>query len=226
VLDRERLTRNPLRVLDTKEAKSREVVAGAPSILEYLCEPCNAHWNAVRAGVDALGIAYRIDPALVRGLDYYTRTVFEFQAPYEGAQSAVGGGGRYDGLAETIGAPPTPGIGFGSGIERLILTMKDQSVEPPHLARLRVYVAHVGLEAANIANRISATLRSAGISAIMSFGSRSMKAQMKAANTAGAAYAVIIGEDELRQGTITLRDLESGQQTTIPESKVVSAVNH
>jgi histidyl-tRNA synthetase len=223
-LDQGRLSRNPLRVLDTKEAKSRDVVSGAPSILDYLCEPCREHWNAVRAGLDALDIGYQIDPALVRGLDYYTRTVFEFQAPHDGAQSAVGGGGRYDGLAETIGAPPTPGIGFGSGIERLILTMKEQGLEPPLATLPRVYVAHVGADAATVASRVSTALRAAGIAVLMSFGSRSMKAQMKAANTAGAAYALIIGEDEVGAGAVTMRDLETGAQTTIPASEVVRAI--
>ncbi len=223
-LDRERLSRNPLRVLDTKEARSQAVVAGAPSILDYLCIPCREHWHAVRAGLEALSIAYEVDPALVRGLDYYTHTVFEFQAPYEGAQSAVGGGGRYDGLAETLGAPPTPGIGFGSGIERLILTMKEQGVMPPPPARLRVYVAHVGQDAASAAGRVSTALRAVGVAVIMSFGSRSLKAQMKAANSAGAYYALIIGEDEVSTGTVTLRDLASGQQMTLPESEVAAAV--
>jgi histidyl-tRNA synthetase len=223
-LDQGRLSRNPLRVLDTKETKSRDVVSGAPSILDYLCEPCREHWNAVRAGLDALDIGYQIDPALVRGLDYYTRTVFEFQAPHDGAQSAVGGGGRYDGLAETIGAPPTSGIGFGSGIERLILTMKEQGLEPPLATGPRVYVAHVGADAATVASRVSTALRAAGIAVLMSFGSRSMKAQMKAANTAGAAYALIIGEDEVEAGAVTMRDLETGAQTTIPASEVVRAI--
>ncbi|HEY8686994.1 MAG TPA: histidine--tRNA ligase [Chloroflexota bacterium] len=223
-LDQGRLSRNPLRVLDTKEAKSRDVVSGAPSILDYLCEPCREHWNAVRAGLDALDIGYQIDPALVRGLDYYTRTVFEFQAPHDGAQSAVGGGGRYDGLAETIGAPPTPGIGFGSGIERLILTIKEQGLEPPLATRPRVYVAHLGADAATVASRVSTALRAAGIVTLVSFGSRSMKAQMKAANTAGAAYALIIGEDEVGAGAVTMRDLETGAQTAIPESEIVSAI--
>ena len=118
--------------------------------------PCREHWSAVRAGLEGLDISYEIDPTLVRGLDYYTRTVFEFQAQYGGAQSAIGGGGRYDGLAETLGAPPTPGIGFGSGIERLILTMKDQGVEPAAPERPRVYVAHLGPEGATVAGRVSA----------------------------------------------------------------------
>lgn len=223
-LDRERLARNPLRVLDTKEARSQPVVSGAPSILDYLCPACSEHWYVVRAGLEALNIEYEIDPALVRGLDYYTRTVFEFQAPYEGAQSAVGGGGRYDGLAEAIGAASTPGIGFGSGIERLILTMKDQAVEPPSPARPRVYVAHVGPHAATPASRISTRLRAAGISVVVSFGSRSLKAQLKAANATGARFALIIGEDEIREGAITLRDLETGEQTRLAESDIHAAV--
>jgi histidyl-tRNA synthetase len=223
-LDRDRLSRNPLRVLDTKETRSHDVVAGAPSILDFLCAPCREHWNAVRTGLEVLGIEFQIDPTLVRGLDYYTRTVFEFQASYAGSQSAVGGGGRYDGLAETIGAPPTPGIGFGSGIERLILTMKERGVEPPFPEQTRVYVAHVGAEAASIAIRVSTTLRAAGVPVIMSFGDRSIKAQMKAANNVGATYALIIGDDEVQAGTVAVRNLHSGEQVAIPESEVALAV--
>lgn len=223
-LDQDRLSRNPLRVLDTKEPKSADVVSGAPSILDYLCEPCREHWNAVRRGLEMLGIEYQLDSALVRGLDYYTRTVFEYQAPYEGAQSAVGGGGRYDGLAATIGAAVTPGIGFGSGIERLILTLQDQRVEPPSPPKPRVFVAHRGPEAAIHATRLSTTLRGRGIAVIMSFGNRALKAQMKSANASGAVYAIVIGEDEVQAGSITLRDLETGQQHTLPESEVVSVI--
>jgi histidyl-tRNA synthetase len=220
-LDRERLDRNPLRVLDTKEARSHDVVAGAPSILDYLCEDCRNHWNAVRAGLEALELEYQIDPSLVRGLDYYTRTVFEYQSAYEGAQSALGGGGRYDGLAETIGAQPTPGIGFGCGLERVILTMQEQGVEPLAPAPPCAYVAHVGSDAAVRAMQISTMLRSAGVSVLLSFGNRSLKAQMKAANTSGASYAIVIGEDEVSAGTASVRDLRTGEQTTLDASDLI-----
>jgi histidyl-tRNA synthetase len=223
-LDRERLDRNPLRVLDTKEAKSHDVVADAPSILDYLCEDCRGHWNAVRADLEALGLEYQIDPSLVRGLDYYTRTVFEYQSAYEGAQSALGGGGRYDGLAETIGAPPTPGIGFGSGLERVILTMQEQGLEPPSPAPPCVFIAHVGSDAAIRAMQISNMLRGAGVSTLVSFGTRSLKAQMKAANTLGASYAALIGQDEIRSGTTVLRDLRTGEQTTLDASDLLSVL--
>ncbi len=223
-LDRERLSRNPLRVLDTKEPQSRGVVDGAPSILDYLCDECRAHWDAVRETITALGIAYEIDPALVRGLDYYTRTVFEFQAAYEGAQAAVGGGGRYDGLAESIGAPATPGIGFGSGIERLILTMQAQHIEPPSQASAPVYIVHVGPEAEQIAVGLATELRGAGIPTLVAFGARSLKAQMKSANASGAVYALILAEDEVRAGSVTLRDLTSGDQRSIMQSEVLAAV--
>lgn len=219
-LDRERLARNPLRVLDTKEARSRAVVSGAPSILAFLCDPCREHWNSVLQGLAALDIAYQIDPTLVRGLDYYTRTVFEFQTGYEGAQSAAGGGGRYDGLAETIGAPPTPGIGFGSGIERLILTMRDANVEPPPAARVRVFIAHIGVPAAESAIKLGTDLRLHDISTLISFGSRSLKAQLKAANSSGAAYAMVIGEDEVQAGTVAIRDLGTGEQVTVDTDQV------
>jgi histidyl-tRNA synthetase len=223
-LDQDRLSRNPLRVLDTKETKSRDVVAGAPSILDFLCEPCRDHWNSVRCGLGALGIEYVVDPALVRGLDYYTRTVFEYQTEHEGAQSSVAGGGRYDGLAETLGAHPTPGIGFGSGVERLILTMREQGAEPPLPSHPRVFVAHLGPESAVVAIGLATSLRMDGISTLVSFGDRSVKAQMKAANSSGATYAIIIGEDEVHAGTATLRNLETGEQITLRQSDVASAV--
>ena len=216
-LDRERLARNPLRVLDTKEARSREVVEGAPSILDYLCDACRDHWHSVLRGAEEIGMAYRIDPALVRGLDYYTRTVFEFQTEYAGAQSAVGGGGRYDGLAAAIGAPSTAGIGFGSGIERVILTMRDAGIEVPSPPGARVYIAHFGTGAADMAIRVATKLRAAGEPVLVGFGNRSLKAQMKAANASGASFAVLIGDDEVAAGSVTVRHLSSGGQGTVPE---------
>jgi histidyl-tRNA synthetase len=223
-IDRERLARNPLRVLDTKEPQSRPIADAAPSVLDFLCDDCRAHWEKLRAGLDALGIGYELNHSLIRGLDYYTRTVFEFLSPYEGAQAAIGGGGRYDGLAEAIGAPHTPGIGFGSGIERLILTMKDQGVEVPPAPGPRVFVAHVGAGTEDAALTLATRLRQQGVAAVMSFGQRSFKAQMRAADSSGATYAVIVGEDELREGKVGLRNLASGEQRSVLPDEVAEMV--
>jgi histidyl-tRNA synthetase len=214
--DLERLERNPLRVLDTKEPESRAVVEHAPNILEYLCAECRAHWERLRRGLDVLGIRYVVDPHLVRGLDYYTRTVFEFLSPEEGAAATVNAGGRYDALAEAIGAPPTPGIGFGLGIERVIMLLQSRGVDVPQPDGIDVYVAHAGDSAEDEALCRAWQLRQSGIPAVMTFGPRSLKAQMKAANTSGAQYAAIIGEDERASGTVTVRDLERHEQVSVP----------
>lgn len=223
-LDRERLERNPLRVLDTKEAVSLPIVAGAPSILDHLCEACRAHFARLRHGLDVLDIPYTINPKLVRGLDYYTRTVFEFYEEERGAQMAVNGGGRYDGLAEQLGGPAVPGIGFGLGIERVILLLKARDVSPANAATPRVYLIHVGPGTEDIALRQARRLRDAGISAVMSYGDRSLRAQMKAANAAGCAFAVIVGSDEASAGTVTVRSLRTGAQETVPASLLVETV--
>lgn len=218
--DRERLARNPLRVLDTKETQSLPIVESAPSILDYLCADCRAHWDKLRHGLHLVGIEYAVNPRLVRGLDYYTRTVFEFYEPDVGGQAAVNGGGRYDGLAEALGGPPTPGIGFGLGIERVVLLLKGRGAEVPAPAGPRVYVAHVGAGTEEAALQQTAELHRAGVPAIMSFGDRSLKAQMKQANNTGARYAAIIGEDELSAGEVTVRSLAGHDQRTVPAGSV------
>jgi len=220
-LDRHRLERNPLRVLDSKQRETKAVLSGAPSMLDYLCAACESHWNQLRCGLDTLGIPYEVNPRLVRGLDYYTRTVFEFLSPREGAQAALGGGGRYDGLSEAIGGPHVPGIGFGSGLERLILTMRDQGVDVPPVEPPLAYVAYTGEGTGEPALRLARDLRRAGFRAELAFGSRSLNGQMKRANGSGARFVVIIGEDELAMGVAQLRDLRSGDQTPVPLEGVV-----
>jgi histidyl-tRNA synthetase len=163
-----------------------------------------------------LGIRYQIDPRLVRGLDYYTRTVFEFQSPEEGAAATVNGGGRYDDLAEAIGAPPTPGIGFGLGIERVVLLLESRGIQVPKEKGVEVYVAHAGERSEDEALCRTWQLRQAGIASVMAFGPRSLKAQMKAANNVGARFAAIVGDDELERGTVTVRDLQNHQQESVP----------
>ncbi|MCD6291286.1 MAG: histidine--tRNA ligase [Anaerolineae bacterium] len=217
-----RLERNPLRVLDCKNEQCQPVIAGAPHITDYLCDDCKAHFAGLRAHLDAIGLSYTVNHRLVRGLDYYTKTVFEVYAEGIGAQNAVCGGGRYDGLIEELGGPPTPGIGFGSGIERQILTMKEQGIEPPSLPKPKLFVAHVG-EATHVeAFRLTMKLREAGLSALYGFGNRSLRSQMKSANRAGARFALILGEDEIAQGVVTVRDLEASTQEAVPRDQIIA----
>ncbi|MGI8825957.1 MAG: histidine--tRNA ligase [Chloroflexota bacterium] len=219
-LDRERLDRNPLRVLDSKESSSQAIIEGAPHIDEYLCPGCRNHWDKLRHGLGCLGIAFSRNQRLVRGLDYYTRTVFEFVPSCHGSQSTLGAGGRYDGLAVAVGGPPVPGVGFGSGIERLVLALKEEDVVIPPGSPVDVYVAHVGAEAEDAALVLAARLRSAGFKVGMSFGSRRLKAQLKQADASGARYAAILGEDELRAGSVVVRSLAAGSQTAVPLEEI------
>jgi histidyl-tRNA synthetase len=175
--------------------------------------------------LDAAGISFTLNPRLVRGLDYYTRTVFEVTPPEEGAQSTIGGGGRYDGLIELLGGRPTPGVGFGTGIERIILNLQRQDVAVPQRERPQVYVA-VQTPAARLpAFRLASEFRRAGVSAIASTGERSLKGQMRQADAIGATYVAILGESELAQNTATLRQLADGAQETVPLTEVVSRIS-
>ncbi|MEM8709143.1 MAG: histidine--tRNA ligase [Actinomycetota bacterium] len=209
------LERNPLRVLDSKRDEDAEIIAAAPLMVDFLTDETREHFETVRAGLDQLGIPYELSPRLVRGLDYYTRTTFEFAADaLATAQNAVGGGGRYDGLVEDLGGPATPGIGFALGVDRILLACDAEGVfwsngMPP---KVKVFVVDVtgGSHALGVCN----TLRAAGIGADRSYGGRSMKAQMKVADRSGAPFAAIIGEDEVANGEVTLRDMhgDAGQQ--------------
>ncbi len=220
---RMRYEKNPLRLLDCKQPQCQAAIVGAPVISERLCEDCAAHFAGLRSYLDALDVAYEINPRLVRGLDYYTRTVFEFHPPEEGAQSAVGGGGRYDGLIELLGGRRTPGIGFGSGIERLIINMKRQQAPVPEIEPLRVYVAHMSEAARQAALRLAHRLRANDISAVVGTG-RSLKSQLRHADALGARYVAILGEQELARGEVTLRDMRDSQQQTVAEPDVAQAV--
>lgn len=222
-IDKERLGRNALRVLDSKEPGMDELLAAAPHIVDYLCDDCRTHFEDVRALLDALNQSYTINFRLVRGIDYYTKTVFEVWQEGIGAQAALCGGGRYDGLAEDIGGPPTPGVGFGSGIERIVLGMKEQAIEPPATGNPTVYVAHFGGATKTAAVTLSYLLRDAGIGARLAFARdrRSMKSQMREANRHDARFVLIIGEDELANDQVVVRPLEGGDQVTVSRDKVV-----
>jgi histidyl-tRNA synthetase len=203
-----RFYKNPLRLLDCKEPQDQAKIAAAPKSSEYLCEPCREHFAAVQRFLEFYDVPFSINPLLVRGLDYYTRTVFEFTSELD--KLALNGGGRYDGLAELLGGPHTPGIGFGAGIERIILELKRQKVAPPPEEHAQVFVAYLGktTELKNAAVQVVAELRHAGIKTEMSYGDRSFKAQMKRADTSGATYVVIIGEDELANDSVTVKSFE------------------
>ena len=210
-----RLKRNPLRLLDCKKPLCQQVANSAPRSADHLCPQCNEHFNRLKRYLDLLNLPFVINHCLVRGLDYYTRTVFEVQPEEEGAQSTLGGGGRYDDLIEELGGKPTPAIGFAAGIERIILNLKKQGVPVPALPRPQVFIAYMGDEAKAGAIKLASTLRRDGIGVIEALGSKSLKAQLRQANTLGAHYAVIIGEQEIKTGTVILRDMTTAQQRTI-----------
>jgi histidyl-tRNA synthetase len=222
-IDRERLGKNPLRVLDSKEAGMDDLLAGAPHIVDYLCNDCAAHFADLRSLLDDLKQPYTINFRLVRGIDYYTKTVFEVWAEGIGAQSALCGGGRYDGLSEAIGGPAVPGVGFGSGIERIVLGLQEMGIEPPPEEQAPVLVAHFGGETKNTAVQLTYRLRDAGIGARLAFARdrRSMKSQMREADRKGATFVLVIGESEVENNTVTIRPLEGGDQVTIPASSLV-----
>lgn len=209
---------NPLRLLDCKNEPCQPFKPGAPKIGENLCPPCEEHFATVQGLLENLGIDFEIDPYLVRGLDYYTRTVFEFHPEVEGSQSAMGSGGRYDGLVEQLGGDHTPGIGFGTGIERLIINLKRQELSPPETDPGTVYVAIAGKSAAlgAIAPKIAAEIRATGRPAIVGSASRSLKAQFGVADALGAHFIVILGERDMAEGLYTVRDLQTHNEAKFP----------
>jgi len=215
-LERERLDRNPLRLLDSKEPAMVELNAAAPVITEHLCDACAAHFAGLRAHLDALGIRYRLDPRLVRGLDYYSRTAFEvYPKDATGQQSAIGGGGRYDGLVELLGGRPTPGIGFGLGLDRILRALEaGGAAAVPDPATAVVVV--VGADPAATAERlrVATILRAAGLAARSELAPRKLGKQLEAASRDRAHFAVIVG-DELGNGQVQLRDLEAGTQKAV-----------
>ena len=220
---RERIDVNPLRTFDCKEEADRRVLRGAPVISEHLCEACAEHFSSVRAGLDAAGIAYTLDPMLVRGLDYYTRTAFEFASDaLPPTQSGLGGGGRYDGLAEQLGGPRTPGIGFGMGLERVLLAMEGEGAPMPPQRAPRCFVVTLGEEAAAAGEALVQELRSVGVPTTAPFEERPLKSQLRMADRAGAEFVAILGERDLREGTVTIKRLLDGVQKSIPRGEVAS----
>jgi len=219
-----RLVKNPMRLLDCKEEQCQPIIAGAPHSTDYLCPECREHFATLQRYLKLLQRPYTLNHRLVRGLDYYTKTVFEVWAEGIGAQNAVCGGGRYDVLAELLGGPPTPGVGFGSGIERIILTIKQQQVAVPPLPAPVALVAYHGPAAKEAALALLARLRAADIPAVSPYGERSLKAQLRQAGALGVRYALIIGEEEVRAGTVTVRDMARSQQQAVPLDEVVAVL--
>ena len=207
-----RMDTNPLRTFDSKHEGTQAVLAEAPRITSFLSEEASGHLAAVRDGLAGLGVPYEIDDGLVRGLDYYTMTVFEAKSGALGAQDTVGAGGRYNGLISDLGGPDLGGIGFGSGVERMLLAAASQEKK----ANLDVFFVTLSLEARIPAMKLASALREEGISADLDFGGRGLRAQFKQADRVGASYAVILGEDELAQGIATVRDMASGDERQVP----------
>jgi histidyl-tRNA synthetase len=222
---RDRFAENPLRVLDCKDEACRAVAAEAPILLDRLCGPCREHWEAVLDGLEQEGLRPVVTPTVVRGLDFYTRTAFEFVAAgISEQQGTLFGGGRYDGLAETLGGPSVPGVGFGMGLERVLLALEDEGIAPPEEPSLDAFVVGVGDEGRRVARSLARTLRTAGVRADAPYEDRSLKAQLRMADRAGAAFAAIVGERELADGVVTLRRLADGEQETVPIGDVAARV--
>ncbi len=216
-----RIKRSPLRLLDCKRESCARFGDSAPRSADYLCDECRDHWHEVQSGLESLrgpypDLKYEVDHRLVRGLDYYTRTVFEVHPAEEGAQSALLGGGRYDGLMELIGGPPTPGVGFGSGMERLILNLKKQNGESSLPTGVDIVAVHLGEAAGSRATVLAAELRQLGHSVVVAPAGRSMRSQMRYANALAARYALILGDREIERGVAALKPLDGGDQVEVP----------
>ncbi len=222
---RARIEINPLRVLDDKRPEVRAQVADAPVIADYLCDACKKYHEEVQALLSIGGVAFEDDPKLVRGLDYYTRTTFEFVHDGLGAQSAIGGGGRYDGLSEELGGPPLPSVGWALGVDRTVLALEAEGVEPPGSGRVvDVFAVPLGEAARHMLFGLVLKLRAEGVNADFAFGGKGLKGAMKAADRSGARYALVAGERDLSADVVQLKDLESGEQVPVPIDQLVSTI--
>ncbi|WP_328809764.1 histidine--tRNA ligase [Rhodococcus sp. NBC_00294] len=221
---RRRAEINPLRVLDDKRPHVREMTADAPLMMDHLSESARVHFDTVRAHLDAMGVPYVVNPRMVRGLDYYTKTTFEFVHDGLGAQSGIGGGGRYDGLMAQLGGQPLSGIGFGLGVDRTVLALAAEGVAPASTARCEVYGVPMGPEAKLRLAVIARELRAAGVRVDLSYGDRGMKGAMKGADRSGARLALVLGDRDLEAGEIGLKDLATGEQSSIPLSEAAARV--
>ena len=221
---RERARINPLRVLDDKRPAVRAQLENAPLMIDHLSETSAEHFAAVRAHLDDLGVSYVVNPRMVRGLDYYTKTTFEFVHDGLGAQSGIGGGGRYDGLMAQLGGQDLSGIGFGIGVDRTMLALEAEGLDPTAVGRVDVYGVALGAAAKSALVPVLARFRRAGIRADMAYGDRGMKGAFKAADRSGAAVTVVVGEDELASGTAVVKTMATGEQHPVPLDSVVDHV--
>ena len=221
---RERFDKNPLRILDCKEEKCREIVKAAPSITDFLCDDCRAHFEQLQGILERQGVPFVVDPSVVRGLDYYTRTVFEFVSEDIGAQGTICGGGRYDGLVEEVGGKSTPAVGFGLGLERLLLVLQNTGRLDAPRERAGVYLAPLGGRAAGEVPAIAAGLRRAGVSADYDMMGRGVKAQMKYADKSGARFVVVIGDNELESGAAVLKNMDTGEERSVALDDIAGAL--
>ncbi|NSW91303.1 MAG: histidine--tRNA ligase [Firmicutes bacterium] len=222
----ERFERNPLRILDCKEEKCKQYVKDAPALLDNLCGECKAHFEGLRAGLDNLEINYNINKNIVRGLDYYTRTVFEFVSSNVGTQGTICGGGRYDGLVELFGGPKTPGIGFALGVERLLMEMESQGIEIAKPEGIDIYIAPIGDTADRYAEKLVYQLRSVGVNAEKDVMGRSLKAQMKYADKLGATYTVVIGDNEIESNRAVLKNMKTGEQKDVSLDSILNRLKN
>jgi histidyl-tRNA synthetase len=221
---RVRLERAPLRLLDCKEDSCQILAKQAPHTLDYLCSDCNDHWQNLIIYLDELGIPYTVNHGLVRGLDYYTRTVFEIKPHEEGSQTTILAGGRYDGLIEELGGRPTPGIGFGSGIERIVLNLKRQDILPPDFLLRPVVIVLLGAEAKIAGIALASHLRDEAIITLIAPSGRSLKAQMRYAGALNARHTIIIGEEELEKEIVLVRDMDHAQQKEVELGDLIKAL--
>lgn len=210
-----RLEKNPMRILDCKSPEDKEIAKNAPKVTDYLCEECQEHFQQVKSYLDCAGVEYTVNPTIVRGLDYYTKTVFEFVTDYIGAQGTVCGGGRYDGLIEELGGKHVPSLGFAMGMERLLMLMEKQGIEIPAPSPCDLYIAPLGEEAKKKAFALVGKVRESGLFAETDVVSRGLRAQMKYADKIGARFSIVLGDDEITKGEAVVKNMETGQQTKI-----------
>lgn len=221
---RRRIELNPLRVLDDKRPEVQKQLVGAPVLRDYLCDACKAYHEEVRELLTAAGVVYEDDEKLVRGLDYYTRTTFEFVHDGLGSQSAVGGGGRYDGLSEMIGGPALPSVGWALGVDRTVLALEAEGIELELPAATSVFAVPLGEEARRVLFGIVTQLRREGVAADFAYGNRGLKGAMKSANRSGARFTIVAGERDLAESVVQLKDMESGEQTAVPLADVAETI--
>ena len=222
----QRYEQNPMRMLDCKIPECKAILAEAPKMQDYIGEECSEHFAKVKSYLDKLGIEYNTDPNLVRGFDYYTKTAFEFVSGKLGAQNAIGGGGRYDNLVEEIGGQSTPSLGFGLGLDRLMLTLDAMGIELPINKNITAFIAVMGDIAREAAVELVSSLRCEGISADMDYTGRSLKAQMKMVDKLGARYAIILGENEVKDRTATVKDMQTSEQKSVPFDELAKLLKY